>query len=355
MNGLGKKITVKDIARMAGVSIGTVDRVIHRRGRVSQETTQRVLEIIRTTGYVPDPLASRLSKDSKISLGVIMPQPHQDSGYWQLCLDGIQEAEVAGYPFGVTVQYFFFDRANPQAFDHAVHLASHGNCGGLAIAPVFQDRLIDLYNKGLLSGICGFFDSDVPEIPALVRVGQDSNAAGYMAGKLLTLVSDSTKVLGIVDLSDKDYHLQKRVEGFLRFIEEKKCDQQVKIWTYADSDNRSEIQSRVKRILQEEPNLGGLFVPNATTHLYGHALLPQVCLVGFDETQSNIEALKAGSIDFLISQRPRYQGNQVIQRLIQQLVFRVHGLAQDSEDSQDSDHIWVPIDLLTKENVEYWL
>ncbi|MBN2051635.1 MAG: LacI family DNA-binding transcriptional regulator [Spirochaetales bacterium] len=41
-------MTIKDIARMANVSIGTVDRVIHKRGRVSEETKDRILGIIMT-------------------------------------------------------------------------------------------------------------------------------------------------------------------------------------------------------------------------------------------------------------------------------------------------------------------
>jgi len=344
----GKKITIKDIARLAGVSIGTVDRVIHKRGRVSEETTQRILSIIEETGYVPDPLASRLSKDSQITLGVIMPLAHQDSGYWQLCLEGIQEAEIAARPLGVRLQYFFFDRYDPQNFDTVLHLSRESNCDGYAIAPIFQDRLVNHHNERHVTGVWGFFDSDVPEIPALVRVGQDSSAAGYLAGKLLSLVTDPQKVLGIVDISEKDYHLQKRVEGFLSYFQEKGHDWKVRVWTFPDSDEQSVIQSRVSRISKEESNLGGLFVPNATTHLYSLALGPETRLVGFDEIAPNIRALEDGVVDFLISQRPRYQGNQVIQRLIQQLVFHVKTSAEDSE------RLWVPIDILTKENVGYW-
>jgi DNA-binding LacI/PurR family transcriptional regulator len=46
MSSEEKRITIKDIARMAGVSIGTVDRVLHRRGRVKAETGERIRKII---------------------------------------------------------------------------------------------------------------------------------------------------------------------------------------------------------------------------------------------------------------------------------------------------------------------
>ena len=41
-----KSIRILDIAQKAGVSIGTVDRVIHQRGEVSEETRDRILKII---------------------------------------------------------------------------------------------------------------------------------------------------------------------------------------------------------------------------------------------------------------------------------------------------------------------
>ena len=49
-----KHITIKEIARMAGVSTGTVDRVIHDRGRVSKEARAAVEQTLAKVGYRPD-------------------------------------------------------------------------------------------------------------------------------------------------------------------------------------------------------------------------------------------------------------------------------------------------------------
>ena len=51
------RITVKEVARLAGVSIGTVDRVLHDRGGVSAETKSRIDEIITSLGYEPNLIA----------------------------------------------------------------------------------------------------------------------------------------------------------------------------------------------------------------------------------------------------------------------------------------------------------
>lgn len=53
---------MKDIARLAGVSIGTVDRVLHGRGRVSAQNVARIEALVRDRGYRPNVFASRLSR-----------------------------------------------------------------------------------------------------------------------------------------------------------------------------------------------------------------------------------------------------------------------------------------------------
>ena len=67
-------VTIKDVARLAGVSISTVSRVINDSKPVTDEVKQRVLDVIKETGYVPNPLArSLVTKKSKL-IGVIIPE-----------------------------------------------------------------------------------------------------------------------------------------------------------------------------------------------------------------------------------------------------------------------------------------
>jgi LacI family transcriptional regulator len=53
-------MTIPEIAKKAGVSIATVDRVLHKRGRVSDKTIKKIQEIIDTYGYEPNPFARNL-------------------------------------------------------------------------------------------------------------------------------------------------------------------------------------------------------------------------------------------------------------------------------------------------------
>jgi DNA-binding LacI/PurR family transcriptional regulator len=60
-------MTIKEIARLANTSRGTVDRVINKRGKVSEEVEQRVLKIIQETGYIPNENGKLLSLSNRYS------------------------------------------------------------------------------------------------------------------------------------------------------------------------------------------------------------------------------------------------------------------------------------------------
>ncbi|MEG0767278.1 MAG: LacI family DNA-binding transcriptional regulator, partial [Clostridia bacterium] len=65
-------ITSKEIAELAGVSRGTVDRVLNRRGGVRAEVEKQVLEIAAQWGYEPNRAGKALVTRKKISLGVVV-------------------------------------------------------------------------------------------------------------------------------------------------------------------------------------------------------------------------------------------------------------------------------------------
>jgi len=65
--------TIRDVARLAGVGVGTVSRVLNNSPQVSEATRRRVLEAMEALNYVPNPFARRLSLGKALSLAVIVP------------------------------------------------------------------------------------------------------------------------------------------------------------------------------------------------------------------------------------------------------------------------------------------
>ena len=89
---VNKKIGVKDIAAKAEVSIGTVDRVLHNRGEVKEETRKRVMDIVIELGYKPNLLAKSLSSKKTTRIAIIIPDSSDNNPYWEKPIQGIKMA-----------------------------------------------------------------------------------------------------------------------------------------------------------------------------------------------------------------------------------------------------------------------
>ena len=100
-----KNIRLTDIARLANVSVGTVDRVIHNRGRVSEENIRRVKEIMEQVGYRPNPC----------HLVALIPD-FRPGDYWSAMEYGIRRAEEEWESYGVKVSVLTFDQYSKASF-----------------------------------------------------------------------------------------------------------------------------------------------------------------------------------------------------------------------------------------------
>jgi len=111
--------TIKNIAERAGVSIGTVDRVIHNRGHVSKEAEIKVKEAITYLDYTPNFFARRLKLSKTFRFGILMPELSQDSRYWNMPAQGIERAAEELNKHMTEIEYFFFDRYSHRSFMRA--------------------------------------------------------------------------------------------------------------------------------------------------------------------------------------------------------------------------------------------
>ncbi|MFW6388082.1 MAG: substrate-binding domain-containing protein [bacterium] len=148
--------TVKDIAEYAGVSIGTVDRVLHGRGRVAEATERRVLEAIESLGYSPNMHARNLVTGRTYVFRVLSPSPDSDGGYWRLPLRGIERALGRLSMSNVSVERVWFDRHDEEGFLEVLESVGE-EADGLLVAPVVSRRAA----TALLDSIAG---SGIPTV-----------------------------------------------------------------------------------------------------------------------------------------------------------------------------------------------
>jgi LacI family transcriptional regulator len=87
-------VTIRDVARLAGVSVATVSRVLNASAPVREETRARVLEVAKTLRFSPNSAARSLSRQRAGALGVILPDLYGE--FFSELLRGIdQEAQRA--------------------------------------------------------------------------------------------------------------------------------------------------------------------------------------------------------------------------------------------------------------------
>lgn len=108
MNKEEKRITIKDIALQAGVSKGTVDRVLHNRGEVSEISKQKVLQVAKQIGYKPNVYASLLASQKKYFLACLIPS-YNTGEYWEQVAIGLTAAKKKAEPYHISIQIFTFN------------------------------------------------------------------------------------------------------------------------------------------------------------------------------------------------------------------------------------------------------
>ena len=97
-----ERVRIKDIAKMADVSVGTVDRVIHGRSGVSESSRKRVEEILKQLDYQPNMYASALASNKKYTFACLLPL-HEKGEYWTDVETGIHNAVETYSDFNVAV------------------------------------------------------------------------------------------------------------------------------------------------------------------------------------------------------------------------------------------------------------
>lgn len=341
--------TIKDIAQLANVSIGTVDRVLHNRGFVSPETQSKVEWAIKKLNYTPNIYARQLKLAKKYKFGVLMPKVDQDAGYWNQAAMGIRKAGKELEPYKIKVKFFHFNRYSETSFCRKFSLMLSENLDGYLIAPILGDQCKVLVSRILEKTPYIFFDSDLPNTKRLTFIGQDPFKSGMLAGKLMHLLIDEQGDIAVIRILPEDYHINLRSEGFQSYFSENGLNHSIKVYDWQEKRNLDEINILFDEILIEKPNLKGIFMTNALTflvasYIQSKNLQNKIRIIGYDLVEKNVSYLKNSIIDFLISQSPITQGYQGIMLLYQKIVLN-HNI---------EDRIMMPIDIVTKENVEFY-
>jgi len=338
-------MTVHEIAALAGVSIGTVDRVLHNRGRVSAATRARVEAIIEQFRFTPNPMARQLKRNRPYRFCALIPRRDQDAGYWGQIIAGIERAAREISPLRIETEVFEYDRYNSESFERTSEVVSGGKFDGIVFAPIMQRRTRPFVERISAEKIpVVFVDADMPGTSPLCVIGQDSFGGGYLAGRLFHLFAGTVSLpAAVLDAHGDDYNITRRREGFLSYADYHSIP--VIVREYSDYGGGDISVEKIAQFLKENPRLSGIFITNCMAHRVAEAAGKQrkdnpFLLVGYDLIPSNQPLLLDGRISAIISQRPEAQGREALLTLFRSVVLK-----QTVEKKQE-----IPLDVYIREN-----
>ncbi len=316
------RIGIHEIARLAGVSIGTVDRALHGRKGISEETRQRVLAIAKDTNYKPNLAARALSSAKPIArIGVCIPR--EIHYFYDQVRQGIWSEARSHEHLGVELVYRPVKRGGVGEPERLQELLA-SNIQGLILTPGNPRQLtsvIDEAEKRGIRVICIASDAPGSDRSSVVCVNPELNGkiAGELMGRFVTQRSSVAIVTGMLQTED---HLQK-VHGFSETFP-RVCKGGKVAEVLEGHDDEDETFIKCSQLLQRRKGLAGVYVSTANCLPVCRAvtvlgMARKIKVITTDLFQEMVPYFEKGTIIASIYQRPYVQGQRAVRLLIDHL------------------------------------
>lgn len=352
-NSQNSIIRIKDIALKANVSTGTVDRVIHNRGRVAEDVKTRVLKIVKELNYEPNLMARMLGSKKHYHLAALLPDHNYDN-YWLAPKLGIEKAEQNLKQYGVTVEQFLFDPQDVEAYVKKAVEITRKKPDGILLSPIYYNETLPFFEKWSEEKIpFVLFNTQIADYDPLSYIGQDSYQSGMVAGKLVHYGQPSPCSVLIAHIDEEisnAQHLVKKEQGFRNYFTQNNLEHQYNILRVElKRSSQSGFIKKLDEILETTLDLKQIFVTTSQAYDVAKYLeqrrIGHIKLIGYDLIPPNLHYLEEGNISFLINQNPKGQGYWGIYQLAEHLVFK-----------REVPIIkYLPLDIVTKENLNYFM
>ena len=318
------RVTINMIAEKAGVSRGTVDRVLHNRAEVSAEVREQVLAVAKILDYPMPGQARGIRKSDKAEInerrliGVILPGNHWfDDNLKREWMRGLADARAIVESLGYRVELVECETDIPGDIIEAAQALLSRGPAGIALTGMNTELMRNYIDCLAEDGIpVVTFNSDLPESRRTCFIGQDPYRSGRVAANLLFRQSGwNGQVLVIAGNMGYAAH-NSRVRGFVDVCREQEIpEEQILV---KESHNEYFLTYEiVKAALREYPELRMVYMANESVAACADALGDErknrgIMVVGNDLTNTTKKLLLEGRIDFIIEQNIYWQGYQPV-------------------------------------------
>ena len=347
-----EKIRIKDIAERAGVSVGTVDRVLHNRPNVSKKALDKVNKALEEMDYQPNMYASALAYNKTYTFYCLLPK-HESEAYWEEIEEGAVAACERRRDFGISIQFIYYKRFDLKTFEKATTDCLRLQPDGVIIVPSrldltrqFTDRLHERQVPFVL------LDSYMPDLRPLSFYGQDSFQSGYFAARMLMLIASKEKEIMMMkqmrDGNVASKQQENRETGFRHYMHDHFPEITITEVNLPLDEKRETYDDILEQFFTKHPQVHHCITFNSKAHLVGDFLSRSnrrdIQIMGYDMVPKNEVCVNEGTISFLIAQHAYRQGYACVETLFDAIVLK----------KKVNPVNYMPIELLTKENVAFY-
>ena len=349
---MNDKIRIKDIAEKSGVSVGTVDRVLHNRPNVSSAAREKVEAVLKSINYQPNMYASALAYNKSYTFYCIIPR-HESEAYWEEIEEGAAKACETRRDFQINIKMMYYQRFDRDTFIKQYQACLDCNPNGVIVVPSDLDVTKEFADKMHERNIPFILlDSYMPDLKPLSFFGQDSFCSGYFAAKMLMLIASGEKKIMLMKQTKDGKVVSKQQDnrevGFRHYMHDHFPDTEILELDLPFEEKKKEYDTILENFFTEHPDVHHCITLCSKAHIVGDFLLRtnrrDIQIMGYDMVERNAKCLRLGSISFLIAQHAFMQGYNCVDTLFKAIVLK----------KKVSPVNYMPIELLSKENVDFY-
>jgi len=341
--------TIKEIARLAGVSRGTVDRVLNERGDVNPETAQRVKRVADSLNYSPNLAGKTLAVRKKhLRFGYILFSSTTSNPFFLDIVQGIENRAAELAEFGVTVDIRYARIDTPDLQVTLIDELVSSGVVGLAITPTNHPAVVSRIRNLAETGFPVItVNTDIHDCGRLSYVGEDSFKIGETAAGLMNLITAGleTKVGIVIGHPSVESHTE-RAGGFTQRALTHYPKLSV-VATVKNHDDNERSLAVVKQLLQDHPEIDALYlasggIAGACQAVEEAGRTRQLKMICHDLTPTTRKMIRENVVAATLTQEPFLQGTKPLD-----ILFNYVGLGIRPE----SDQFFTKIEIKLRENI----
>ena len=314
-------VTIKQIAELCGVSRGTVDRVLNKRGNVKPEKERLIIEMAKKLNYRPNPAGKALAARKKHPVvGVLIAS--EGVQFFDDVLATMRRAAERFSSYGMEVIWRSMKGFDAEEQCRIIDELKD-NISGLIINPVNDPLVVARIDECVANGLFVVtLNNDVESSRRHCYVGSDYLQGGRTAGALLKMICPTPLKAGVLLGSRNMLGHKLRLQGFQEVMRNQPDFALLGVEETADDDMQAYEAAR--QLIDRHPEINAIFVVSSggygTARAIQAANRTDITIVAFDTIPSTIDMMKKGLIKAALYQHPHQQGRRAMQVMFDYLV-----------------------------------